>query len=431
MSSNFLSVGIDVGSAFSFMSIVNPSGNLVFKPFKIFHNDPDSLKRAASAIKKAEELESKKSLIFLESTGIYHIPLFCYLSELGFDVSIINPLITHSIKNIDIRKVKNDRLDSISIAKLGLTPNLKCSKLPAKLVLELRYLTRKYYDLTDERAAHIIKMKGDLHVVFPQYLECFSQIAGKTSLLLLDEYGSPDRLLRAHRDALIEKISKASRKGLRTSTERYEFLMTAAKAAKVFSCQIDSIYFNIHTTIALIRNLDMAIASILNQIHSIVDQHADELLIQQVLWLQSIPGIGFLSAVTIMCEIGDFSVFKSPKQLFAYFGMDPAVKESGKFKATSVHMSKRGSRIARRAIFAAALACIRKKRNGEALQPYLYEYYQQKSVSKPKMVALGAIMHKVCNIIFAVLRDQKSFELRSPAAHRTTYVPPVHLSQVA
>ena len=70
MSSNFLSVGIDVGSAFSFMSIVNPSGNLVFKPFKILHNDPDSLKRAASEIKKAEELESKKSLIFLESTGI-------------------------------------------------------------------------------------------------------------------------------------------------------------------------------------------------------------------------------------------------------------------------------------------------------------------------------------------------------------------------
>jgi hypothetical protein len=40
MFSNFLSVGIDVGSAFSFMSIVN----LVFKPFKILHNDPDSLK---------------------------------------------------------------------------------------------------------------------------------------------------------------------------------------------------------------------------------------------------------------------------------------------------------------------------------------------------------------------------------------------------
>lgn len=94
-------------------------------------------------------------------------------------------------------------------------------------------------------------------------------------------------------------------------------------------------------------------------------------------------------------------------------------------------MSKRGSRIARRAIFAAALACIRKKRNGNDLQPYLYEYYQKKSTSKPKMVALGAIMHKVCNIIFAVLRDQKSFELRSPAVHRTTYVPPMQLNQVA
>lgn len=84
-------------------------------------------------------------------------------------------------------------------------------------------------------------------------------------------------------------------------------------------------------------------------------------------------------------------------------GMDTDIKELFcKFKATSVHRSNLDSHIARRAIFAAALACIRKKHNGETLPPYLYEYYQQKSVSKPKMVALGAIMHKVYNIIFAV-----------------------------
>lgn len=98
-----------------------------------------------------------------------------------------------------------------------------------------------------------------------------------------------------------------------------------------------------------------------------------------------------------MCEIGDFSVFKNPKQLFAYFGMDPEVKQSGKFTAAEVHMSKRGSRIARRAIFAAALACIRRKRNGEAINPHLYDYYQKKAAAKPKMVALGAIMHKISN----------------------------------
>lgn len=122
-----------------------------------------------------------------------------------------------------------------------------------------------------------------------------------------------------------------------------------------------------------------------------------------------------------MCEIGDFSVFKSPKQLFTYFGMDPDVKQSGKFNATQVHMSKRGSRIARRAIFAAALACIRRKRNGKAINPYLYDYYQKKATAKPKMVALGAAMHKISNYIFAVLRDETEFSLRSPEEHVQAY----------
>ncbi len=124
-----------------------------------------------------------------------------------------------------------------------------------------------------------------------------------------------------------------------------------------------------------------------------------------------------------MCEIGDFSIFKSPKQLFDYFGMDPKVNESGKFKGTECPMSKRGSRIAR----LVALANIHTKRNGEALNPHLHAYYQKKVVSKPKKVALGAVMHKVCNIIFAVLRDGKSFKFRSPEEHRQNYKPQLTL----
>ena len=71
---------------------------------------------------------------------------------------------------------------------------------------------------------------------------------------------------------------------------------------------------------------------------------------------------------------------------------------SGKFVGTEMHMTKRGSRIARRAVFAVALASIRTKRNGEGINPYLREYYEKKSGQKPKMVALGAVMHKVCNL---------------------------------
>ena len=60
-------------------------------------------------------------------------------------------------------------------------------------------------------------------------------------------------------------------------------------------------------------------------------------------------------------------------------------------------MAKRGSSIARRAIFTIALVSIGLTRKGDANNPVLREYYLTKCKSKLKMVALGAVMHKVCN----------------------------------
>ena len=421
----FLSVGIDVGSTFSWMAIVDPEENLILKPFKIFHNNLDSLNRALDAIKKADEAYSLNPHIHMESTGTYHFPLFCFFKESGLPTYVINPLITHSIKNYGIRKAKNDKLDSIGIAKLGLKPDLRLSIIPEKMILDLRALTRNYYKLVDTRSGYVIQLKTFLSTVFPQYIGIFSDITGTTSMMILEDYPTPDKILRAHRNCLIRKISKASRKGISKATEKYEQLVQAARNAKTFGCDLDSVYFNISLTIDMIHHLNDAIADTRKRMLQIVEEHKEETFVQQIYWLNSIPGVGFLTAVTLMCEIGDFSVFKNPRQLLAYFGIDPEVRQSGKFTATEMHMSKRGSSFARRAIFAAALACIRTKKNGEAVNPYLYDYYQKKSASKPKKVALRAVMHKLVNYVFAVLRDETDFVLRSPAEHCNSYVRPV------
>ena len=51
---------------------------------------------------------------------------------------------------------------------------------------------------------------------------------------------------------------------------------------------------------------------------------------------------------------------------------------------------------------------------GSVGNPVLAEFYQKKCQSKPSNVAICAVMHKISNIIYAVLRDQAPFELRSP-----------------
>lgn len=77
MTELFISVGIDVGADFSFMSIALPNHTFVGKPFKITHSNLNSLETVVSKIKEAEKSNSLKARIFLESTGVYHYLLFC------------------------------------------------------------------------------------------------------------------------------------------------------------------------------------------------------------------------------------------------------------------------------------------------------------------------------------------------------------------
>lgn len=58
---------------------------------------------------------------------------------------------------------------------------------------------------------------------------------------------------------------------------------------------------------------------------------------------------------------------------------------------------------------------VQKKR--PACNPILAAYYNEKCKTKPGKVAMCAVMHKISNIIFAVLRDQKPFEFRRPQEH--------------
>ena len=421
MQNSFISVGIDVGADFSFMSIALPDRTLVGKPFKIVHNNFNSLENAVLAIKEAEELHSMKARIVMESTGIYHYPLFCYLRDKGFDVIVINPIITKNSTNMNIRKVENDKASSKNLALIGLKPDLKTSVMPSDAVLDLRNLVREYYNLMDCRSAYVNKLSGILRVVFPRYLGVFSKVTVKTSLELLEKYPSPDDFLSARKNSVKHLISTTARFGKSYAEKKYQAIVEAAKSTAVFGHFVSSNSAQIKLYVSFIKKYDEEVASILALMHKLVDGHADETFVKQIRLIETIPGAGFLSAVTVMCEIGDFSVFKSQKQLFAYFGLDPAVKQSGNFTGTKVKMSKRGSAVARRAIYTIALVSIGTTRKGATNNPVLRDYYLRKCKSKPKMVALGAVMHKVCNIIFAVLRDNQPFSLITSEQHIQNY----------
>ena len=417
----FISVGIDVGADFSWMSIALPNQQFIGKPYKILHNSLDSLTTAVSKIKEAEELYSLESRIFLESTGIYHYPLFCYLRDKGFNCSVINPIITKNSTNINIRKVHNDRFDSKKAALVGLKPDLKVSLMPSDLALNCRNLCREYYDLMDNRSAYVNKLQGELRMAFPQYLGIFSKVTTNTSLTLLETYTSPTAFIEADKQEIVDTIKSTARFGIAYANTKYNAIIQAAIEANEFGYIIDSNIRRIRLYIRFIRKYDEEIIRILSAMHELVNANKDTDFVKQIHLIETFKGAGFLSAISLMGEIGDFSAFSKPKQLFAYLGLDPTVKQSGKFEGTRIQMSKRGSAIARRVIHTLTLQSISTSRTGEAKNPVLRDYYLKKCESKPKLVAMGAISHKVCNMIFAILRDSKPFEIITPQEHNKQY----------
>ncbi|EJO5349594.1 IS110 family transposase, partial [Clostridium botulinum] len=356
-------VGIDVSADFSVVAILAPDGEIYRKPFKIKHNR-DGFDYLVDQIKKAEEEFNMKTGIFMESTGVYHLTLFHFLKD-KFETFIFNPLITNSNKNSGIRKVKNDKRDAISIATIGKFQSVKCSSAFDVEIYTLKSLCRDYYKLTDTKSTYKKKLSTDLKVIFPGYNSVFSNITCKTSFAILKQYTSPQDILVADRETLIEIISSNSRKGLKYSENLYEKLILIAQEALYIGIKSSSLFVKITNTISLIETLETQLGCLLKEIHSLIkSRRIPETFIRNIQLLYSIPGIGELTSITIMSEIGDINGFLKPKHLIAYFGIDPSVNQSGKFNSDRNKMSKRGTRMGRRALYAVALASVRTTQNG-------------------------------------------------------------------
>jgi transposase len=418
---NSLVVGIDVASEFSFVSVLAPNGSQFRKPFKVFHTAA-GFNYLIEQIKKAEEEFSTKPVFFMESTGVYHLTLFHFLKDMKFETFVINPLVTNCNKNKNIRKVKNDRNDALSIAQLGKFEDIKVSSDSDIKIFTLKLLVRDYYKLIDTRSGFKMKLSSSLCISFSGYQKVFSNTCGLVSIKILKEYPTPQAVISASKQDIID-ILLNSRKGLKWAEKKYSNLVEASVNAQFVSLSSPWLSVSITTSIAIYEAIDAEIATLLNKIKCYIDSDEMPLTFRKnILLLMSIPGIGYNTAITILAEIGGIDKFVTPKQLVAFFGVDPAVNESGNFKGDKVKMSKRGTRFGRRALYAAALASIRMKRNGEATNHVLLKYYKENLKGKKAKVALVAVMHKLIKYLFAVLRNQEEYQVRDPKLHQKMFL---------
>jgi len=385
-------IGIDVAKQKHNLAAITGDNKKVIEGFEFSNTQAGfelMLKRLSAA-----GITHENSRVALEATGHYSRAITAHLVDYGFEVVMGNPLQTRNFARAQsIRKVKNDAVDSLALAQWLLITKPVCAKLSLPETAELKSIAR--FRTFQSQIIGDLKRRAlaVLDQMFPEYASFFSDVFGKASIAVLLRYPSAKALSRAHIDSLARLLEKSSKGRLGHMTA--ESLREAARVSFATNAAIEAQSFELRQLLVQIGFLKEQLAGIDEKMKTLLDRAATP--------ITTIPGIGVVCGATILGEIGDISRFRKPASLVAYAGLDPSVFESGEFKGTKNHLSKRGSTYLRWALWIAA-------DRARMFDPALREYYAKKrQEGKCHKVAITAVARKLCNTIFAVLTNNTEY----------------------
>ena len=385
-----LYVGIDIAKNSHFASVVNSDGEVILKPFS-FANSNEGFNLLLS---KLVENPVDQYFIGLESTGHYSDNIVSFLFSKGFKIGIINPIQTDSLRHSNIRKTKNDRIDTFLIIQCLMLGKYTLFRQYDLNILRLKSLCRFRFDVAQSNMRLKTQLTGCIDLVFPEIYSFFhGNLHSKSARAILSKYTSPDCIAKTKTDVIANILSKASRG--RYSYDDAIALKSLAKSS--IGIANPSLIIQVKYLISQISLLDEQLSSIESEIKEIMDALNSKIL--------TIPGIGYVLGAMILSEIGDISKFSNPKKILAYAGLDPSVKQSGNFNATNTRISKRGSKHLRYAITYASTLIIH---NNDTF----YQYYTSKRAKgKSYRNAIGHVSNKLVRVIFKVLTDNVPFNI--------------------
>jgi transposase len=134
---------------------------------------------------------------------------------------------------------------------------------------------------------------------------------------------------------------------------------------------------------------------------------------QAVRRLMSIPGVDAAVALAIVAAVGDFSRFRSPEKLVAYFGLHPRVRQSGGRPAMHGPITKAGRAHTRGLLVEAAWAA------SKAPGP-LRAFYQRVQARRGTQIAVVATARKLVVLCWhlSVKGEDYAFARPSLIAHK-------------
>jgi transposase len=297
---------------------------------------------------------------------------------------------------------KTDTKDATVIAdQARMRRDLQPLRVGDDIAVELRILTGRRTDLVADRTRAINRLRAQLLEYFPALERAFDYSTSKAALILLSGYQTPDGLRRTGTTRLGAWLRK------RKVRNADAVAATALEAAHAQHTMVPGQDLGAAVVARLAEEV-MALDTEIGDTDAMIEErfrrhrHAEIIL--------SLPGFGVtLGAEFLAATGGDMSLFDSADRLAGVSGLAPVPRDSGRISGNL----KRPRRYDRRLLRACYLSAQIAIRTDSASRTY---YDRKRAEGKTHTQAVLALARRRLNVLWAMLRDHRTYQPTAPTA---------------
>ncbi|MFB6216416.1 MAG: IS110 family transposase [Candidatus Aenigmatarchaeota archaeon] len=387
-------VGLDVGKESLEAVWINEEGERIDD--LSFSNDNAGYEEFLRKLQQLRE-EGNKVVVGAEGHAGKLTPLDQYLTEEGFKFLSIHPLKVRRYKDMLGQPKKTDNYDAYVVADFLQSREDQLENKPQfdPTVQSVKKLSRTHKDLKKQINRYTNQLNEVLVEYFPELLEdSFPDLTTKTTLRLLNEYSSLEKLKEAEVQKLGELLDDASRgyygEGLATR------LLETVNSIKRSPLAEEAYRLKIKTLTDILLRIKDHILEIKKKITKLLNDWEDAQIVL------SLIGAGDITTGRWLGEIESISRFGSSDPLSLFCGTSPLPYSSG--KSSGDRTSKRVNKRAKDAIMQIARCSLQHN-------PESKRYYDKKrKEGKSHWHAIKCLARQLIRVLYAMLRDRTYYQ---------------------
>lgn len=392
--------GVDVSKGKSMVTVIQPLGKVLAKPFEVLHTVSE-LEKLTEFLKSL----NGETRIVMENTGVYNQPIADYLYSAGMYVSTVNAKEIYHYDKDALRKVKTDKADARKIAKYGIAKWEELRKyVPEEDIRrQLKDYGRQYAFYAKLKTMQKNNLDALLEKTFPEVKSLFKSHVREDGhekwIDFVDKFWHIECISRLSKAKFNEQYKKwCAKLGYYFDEAKADEVYNVSKKHIAYFPKDELTEFLIRQAVREINSLAEVQAGILRKMKETAQSMPEWKTVIEM------AGVGEGLAAQLIAEIGDINRFERKQSLSGFAGIDSPPNQSGTVDRQGAPVTKSGSAHLRRTLFLVMLSLVQNKPDDK-----VYNFINKKrGEGKPYLVYMVAGANKFLKIYYGKVKEYLS-----------------------